>query len=82
MNRRFSFARGRRLLKLLTYAGLCQFWGSCDIGQLSATTTTTTTLDTRAVIVTLVRAAIVTPLDNAITLGLNSLFDNLIDGDE
>jgi hypothetical protein len=45
--------------------------GGCDFGQI----TTTVTLDGSDFIVTLVRGAILTPLDNYITNAVNNLFD-------
>jgi hypothetical protein len=48
---------------------LCQF-GGCNIGEV----TTTTTMDGRQVLISLVRGAILTPIDAWITNGINNLF--------
>lgn len=54
---------------LLGYGVLCQF-GGCDIGEI----TMTTTMDGREVLISLIRGAILTPLDAFITDSVNDLF--------
>jgi len=56
----------------LAMGTLCQF-GGCELGQV--TTTTTTTLDGREVIVNLIRSALITPLDAYITNAVNNMFE-------
>ena len=64
--------RNRRALGAVFAAGtLCQF-GGCDLGSISATTTTT--LDGRQVIISMIRGAILTPLDTFITNTVNDAF--------
>jgi hypothetical protein len=53
--------------------------GGCDLGEF--TTTTTTTLDGREVVTYLVRAAILTPIDNFLTNAIDAFFDELEDQD-
>ena len=53
-------------------------WGGCQIDQI----TTTTTLDGREVMISLIRGAVLSPIDAWITQGVNDLFDELVDGDE
>ena len=53
--------------------------GGCDLGEFTATTTTTTTLDGREIVAYLVRSALLTPIDNAITNGVNAFFDQFTD---
>lgn len=65
--------RGTALGGLLAMGTLCQF-GGCDLGQI--TTTTTTTLDGREVLINLLRSAILNPIDAYITLQVNNLFDD------
>ena len=61
--------RNKSLGMLLGMGILCQF-GGCDIGQV----TTTTTMDGREVLISLVRGAILTPIDAWLTNGINNLF--------
>lgn len=53
-------------------------WGGCQIDQI----TTTTTLDGREVMISLIRGAVLSPIDAWITQGVNDLFDELVDDDE
>ena len=53
-------------------------FGGCQIDQI----TTTTTLDGREVMISLIRGAVLSPIDAWITQGVNDLFDELVDGDE
>ena len=55
------------------YCELC----SCNLNDI--TTTTTVTLDGREVIISLVRQAILTPIDQYITEAVNELFDDDVD---
>jgi hypothetical protein len=57
------------LITVLTFGVLGQF-GGCDLGTI----TTTTTLDGREVIISLVRSALINPLDAFITDRVNDLF--------
>jgi hypothetical protein len=50
-------------------------WGACNLGQI--TTTSTVTLDTRSVVVQLIQAAIITPLQTIINDRVNDFFDEL-----
>ena len=52
-------------------AGVLFQVGSCDFGEI----TTTTTLDGRELVLTLVRSAVLTPIDQLITAAVNELFD-------
>ena len=62
----------KRLAAIVGSAGMvCQF-GSCDLGQV--TTTQTITLDGRDVIISLIRSAIITPLDEWVTNAVNEAF--------
>ncbi len=53
-------------------AGTVFQFGGCDIGSV----TTTTTFDGREAIIQLVRGALLTPIDAAITAVVNEVFDN------
>lgn len=53
--------------------------GSCDFGEF--TSTSTVTLSGREVVQFLVRSWVLTPIENAIDTGIDSLFDR-IDEDE
>ena len=53
--------------------------GACELGEI--TTTTTTTLDGRDVIVSLVRSAIITPLDAWLTGLVEDLVDQFSEED-
>ena len=67
----------KRALALLGCGALvfgCPF-GGCKIDQI----TTTSTLDGREVMISLIRGAILSPIDAAITQGVNELFDELVD---
>lgn len=50
---------------------LCQL-GNCDFGEI--TTTSTTTIDGRELLISLVRGAIITPLDQWVTDTVNDTF--------
>ena len=56
---------------LFCTAGVVFQVGSCNFSEI----TTTTTLDGREVIITLVRNAILTPIDLWITAAVNEMFD-------
>jgi len=62
-------SRGRAFAALL-YAGLALQLGGCNFGEI----TTTTTLDGRQLIESLLRGVILTPLDQFITDSVNDLF--------
>jgi len=74
--------RQRKLSRLRRFAaagmmGTCLLWwpGGCDLGTFTATSTVT--LDGREVVSALVRAGILTPIENAIDAGVEALFDKL-----
>lgn len=52
-------------------------FGGCEFEQITATSTVT--LDTRDVLISAIRGAILTPIDTLITQGVNQLFDELDD---
>jgi hypothetical protein len=49
--------------------------GGCELDQITATSTVT--LDTREVLISAIRGAILTPIDTFITDSVNQLFDEL-----
>ena len=61
--------RKKSLGVLLGFGILCQF-GGCDIGQVA----TTSTMDGRQVLISLVRGMILNPIDAFITDSINNLF--------
>ncbi len=61
-----------RMLATLCGAGTVFQLGGCDLGQI----TTTTTVDGRQAIISLVRGAILTPLDALITEAINRAFES------
>ncbi len=63
-----------RVMKLLLTTAAVQF-GSCNIGQIPVTTT----IDGTDLIITLVRGAILTPIDNAITTAIRDYFEGEAD---
>ncbi len=67
-------------LKKLAAAGMVgtvlQF-GGCDLSEFTATTTTTTTLDGRQVIQSLVLSLILDPIQDFITTGVDNFFDSI-----
>ena len=77
----WKHARGvkRKLTALAMGAMLLGFpWGGCQIDQI----TTTSTLDGREVMISLVRGAILSPIDAWITAGVNQIFDQLADDND
>jgi hypothetical protein len=54
--------------------------GACDLGEF--TTTQTVALDGREVVTYLVRSAILTPIDNLITRGVDAFFDRFDDEED
>lgn len=61
-----------RWLAILGATGfLCQF-GNCEIGEI----TTTSTIDGRELIISLIRDAILTPLDEFVTEAVNDAFSD------
>jgi hypothetical protein len=71
----------RKLGLLATGAMVYAFpFGGCQIGEI--TTSATTTVDGREVIIGLVREAILSPIDAWITAGVNQVFDELVDETE
>ena len=66
-----------RTLKLKAAASLCATGtvfqlGGCDFGQIPVTTT----LDGSELLITLVRGALLTPIDTAITNAVRGFFNN------
>jgi hypothetical protein len=61
----------RRLAGLLFSGGVLLQFGSCDIGEI----TTTTTLDGREAVIQIVRGAILTPIDAYITNVITEFFE-------
>jgi hypothetical protein len=64
----------RKVLGAVCSAGILFQFGSCDLGEI--TTTTTTTLDGRTVILNLLRSAIITPIDAFLAEAVDDLFTN------
>ena len=80
MKHRTLGSGARRKLGLLGCGALlfgCPF-GGCQIDQI----TTTTTLDGRQVMISLIQSAIITPIQTAINQGVNDLFDCLADEED
>lgn len=69
----YRIRRARALGAILTAGTVCQF-GGCDIGEI----TTTSTVDGRQLLISLVRGAILAPLDAFITSTIN----DALGGDE
>lgn len=68
--KRFQHALRRRGLGAFLAAGtLCQF-GGCEIGEI----TTTSTVDGRELIISILNSAILTPIDQFITNAINDAF--------
>jgi Sec-independent protein secretion pathway component TatC len=66
----------RKFMAAMFSAGmLFQLPGGCNIGEI--TTVTTTTLNGRDVIISLVRSAIITPLDAVLTNWITNAVENL-----
>ena len=67
----------KRLMAILSVGTLLFGWpfSSCRIDEI----TTTSTVDGREVLVSLIRGAILSPIDAAITEGVNELFDELVE---
>lgn len=66
-------ARVRRLATIAAAGVMLQSPLACNLQDFS--TTTTTTLNGREVVTFLVRSAILTPLDNLVTAGIDRFFD-------
>jgi hypothetical protein len=54
--------------------------GGCNLSDINVSSSVT--LDPREVIISLIRGAILTPIDNAITQGVNEALDQFVDEDE
>lgn len=67
----------KKRLIAIAAAGMLFQLGSCDMTEI--TVTTTTTLDTREVFISLMRGAIITPIDDFLTDRINALIDELQD---
>jgi hypothetical protein len=80
MKQRNLISGARRKLGLLGCGALlfgCPF-GGCQIDQVTASTT----LDGREVLISLIRGAILSPIDSAITYGVNEFFDEFVDEED
>ncbi len=77
MNNGTRFGNVRRKLAALGLGALLFQLplGGCEFDQITATSTVT--LDTREVLISMIRGAILTPIDTFITNGVNELFDEL-----
>ncbi len=73
-------ARVRRFSTIAAAGVMLQSPLQCNLQDF--TTTTTTTLDGREVVTFLVRSAILTPLDNLVTAGIDRFFDQFIDDND
>ncbi len=60
----------KRLFSGLWTAGVLFQLGGCDLGQI----TTTVTLDARELLISVVRGAVLTPIDQLITDRINAAF--------
>ena len=69
-----AWRRGVALVLLVLALPLAS---GCEWGQI--TTTATTTLDTRQVVIGLVQSALITPLNNAINNAVNNFFEQIED---
>lgn len=69
--RRLERTMRHKVVGMLCTAGVVFQVGSCDFGEI----TTTTTLNGRELVITLVRSAILTPIDQFITVAVNELFN-------
>jgi hypothetical protein len=72
-----SMNQGKKRLRAV--AALCGMgmlfqFGGCDLGQFQATTVTV--LDGRQVIISILRSAILTPIDQYITTAVNNFFED------
>lgn len=61
----------RKVLHTVCATGLLFQFGGCELGQI----TTTTTLDARELIISVVRGTILSPIDQFVTDAVNGLFD-------
>ena len=78
MNARRTLARMRKYSAVaLLSSGLALQFGGCIPNQFTAVQTTTTTLDGRTVITSLINSAIIAPLQTAVADAVNSYFDSL-----
>jgi len=66
-----------RRVSLVPLAVLLPLASGCEWGQITATTTTT--LDTRQIVIGLVQSALITPLNNAVNNAVNNFFDRIDD---
>ena len=64
----------RKALAALCSAGMLLQFGSCDLGEI--TTTTTATLDGRAVLLSLLRSVIIQPIDAFLVQAVDELIDD------
>lgn len=72
-------SRIRRYSAVSLLGGAMAFqFGGCIPNEFTAVQTSTVTLDGRTVITSLINAAIITPLQTAITDAVNSYFDRLL----
>ena len=69
--KRGGWPRRRRIVNAICAGGLVLQFGGCDIGAI----TTSTTVDGREALISLVRGAILTPIDAFITQAINRAFN-------
>ena len=74
------FQRVRRVGTVAAAGVMLQSPLQCNLSDF--TTTTTTTLDGREVVTFIVRSAILTPLDNLVTAGIDRFFDQFIEDND
>ncbi len=72
-----GFGKVRKKLAALGLGAMLFQFGGCEFSEITATSTVT--LDTREVLISMIRGAILTPIDTFITNGVNELFDELDD---
>ena len=64
----------RKALAMFCSAGILFQFGSCDLGEI--TTTTTATLDGRTVILNLLRSVIIAPIDALLVQAVDDLIND------
>lgn len=69
-----TWVMGKKRLMLVGAVGFVGQFGNCDFGEITATTTSTTTIDGRELLISLVRGAIITPFDQWVTNTVNDTF--------
>jgi len=67
-----------RTASILLGAGMVLQFPGCNIGEITASTT----IDGRTAIISLLRGALLDPIDAALTNAINEAFDELVDEDD